>query len=332
MTICPVAAAAPLTPLLTGPRTTGSVLAVFSAAAILGVTPADGTGPRIVSLLSRQASGVPNGVRLPMSAADAPFAALQPGTPATVGAREIVLGDAVYRLARTWHTAVPAIRPGSSALETVAGRLAQVQLGVPTDRVATLAAGLVVGDPDPAVRRLIGLGSGLTPGGDDLLAGLLVGLRASGKAVLLQQVRHAVGSDWAATAERTTSISVDLLRLAAAGHASTETLALLTAIHRTPPGAGHAYSENPRGAAHLSAAQLGGPRRGRHHGPLHAAIDKLLAVGHTSGSDLATGLLMGLRPIRRVPATGRPPGLPVQQSAGSTLIDAPLRNNGGMAR
>lgn len=332
MTTCPVAAAAPLTPLLTGPRTTGSVLAVFSAAAILGVTPADGTGPRIVSLLSQQASGVPNGVRLPISAAELPFADLQPGTPATVGAREIVLGDVVYRLARTWHTAVPAIRPGSSALKTVAGRLATVQLGVPTDRVTMLAAGLAVGDPDASVRRLIGLGSGLTPGGDDLLAGLLVGLRASGKAVLLQQVRHAVGSDWAATSERTTSISVDLLRLAAAGQAATEMLALLTAIHRTAPGGGPDHAEFVGGATQLAATQLGAPRRRLHHGPLHAAIDKLLAVGHTSGADLATGLLMGLRPIRRVPPTGRPPGLPGQQSAGSTLIDAPLRTNGGMAR
>ncbi|MGI8418613.1 MAG: DUF2877 domain-containing protein, partial [Nakamurella sp.] len=295
--------------LLTGPRTTGSVLAVFSAAAILGVTPADGTGPRIVSLLSQQASGVPNGVRLQMSAAELPFAALQPGAPATIGAREIVLGDVVYRLARTWHTAVSPIRPCGAALDTVADRLAMTQLGVPADRVATLSAGLAVGDPDAAVRRLIGLGTGLTPGGDDMLAGLLVGLRASGKAVLLQQVRHTVGADWAATAERTTSISVDLLRLAAAGHAATETLALLTAIHRTP--------------------------RPLHHGPLHAAIDKLLAVGHTSGADLATGLLMGLRPIRRVPPADRQPGpgLPAQQTAGSALIvDASLRTNGGMAQ
>ncbi len=254
------------------------MLAVFSAAAVLGVAPAGGTGPRIVSLLSQQASGVPNGVRLPVSAAELPFAGLHPGRSATVGGREIVLGEAVYRLARTWHTAVPAIRPCNSALETLACRLAKVQLGVPTDRVSLLAVGVVDAEPGAAVRRLIGLGSGLTPGGDDLLAGLLVGLRASGKAVLLQLVRHSIGSDWEATAERTTSFSVDLLRLAAAGQASTEVLGLLTAIHRTLPSVGH--------------------------GPLHAAIDKLLGVGHTSGADLATGLLMGLRPIRR----GRPVG------------------------
>lgn len=292
VTIQPVAAAAPLTPLLTGPPTTGTVLAVFRAAALLGVTPnvagqdraGAGSGPRIVSLLSRQASGTPNGVRLPVSAADLPFAGLRVGQPATLGAREIAVDDLRLRLARTWRTTVPTIRPTTAALTWTTNYCADVPIGLPGQQVSMLAEALAAADAGgdaprgrdlrPAVRGLVGLGKGLTPGGDDVLAGLLVGLRATGRRVLLQQVRRAIGSD---VADRTTAISVDLLRLAAAGHAATETLRLLGALHavgRMPPGAGHLAL-------------------------LQTAVDGLLAVGHTSGADLLQGLLLGLRPTIR---------------------------------
>lgn len=46
-------------------------------------------------------------------------------------------------------------------------------------RAAELAAALQLGNP-PAVDRLIGLGRGLTPSGDDFLAGMLAALQATG--------------------------------------------------------------------------------------------------------------------------------------------------------
>jgi len=267
VTIRPVAVAAALTPLLTGPRTPGSVLAVFPGAASLGMdTPA---GPRIVSLLSLSASGVPNGVRVPLRVSDRPFAALRPGAPATVGAREIVVGDQTYRMTRTWRTAVPPVRLCRQALAVLAGRLADLAIGVPLQRVRALASGLTAGDPRSAIRGLVGVGNGLTPGGDDIIAGTMVGLRAVGRTVLLQQVRRAVGAD---VGDRTTAVSADLLRLAAAGQAGTESLALLGALHAARPGI--------RGISRLDV--------------LHSALDKLLTIGHTSGADLATGLLLGL--------------------------------------
>jgi len=262
-----VAVAAALTPLITGPPTAGSVLAVFPGAASLCVDTA--AGPRIVSLLSLSASGVPNGVRVPLRVADRPFAALRPGALATVGAREVLVGGQSYRMTRTWRTAVPSVRVCRQALAALAGRLADVAIGVPLQRVRVLGAALAAGDPRSAVRGLVGVGNGLTPGGDDIIAGTMVGLRASGRTVLLQQVRRALGAD---IAERTTAVSVDLLRLAAAGQAGTEALAVLGALHGARPGIS--------GTSHLDV--------------LDSAVDKLLSIGHTSGADLATGMLLGL--------------------------------------
>jgi len=289
VTIRPVAAAAPLTPLLTGPRIAGSVLAVFAAAAVIGVDTT--AGSRIVALLAAEGSGVPNGVRLPLSTLDRPFAGVHPGAPVTVGARDIVTGTEHYRLARTWRTAVPVIRPCRRALAVLADRLIDAEIGVPQPRVRALEAGLTTGEPRAAVRGLVGLGRGLTPGGDDVLAGTMVGLRAVGRTVLLQQVRRAVGAD---VADRTTAISVDLLRLAATGQAGLESLAVLGAIH--------AAQRSSCGSGRLDA--------------LTAAIDKLLAIGHTSGADLATGLLIGLRtgaPDRPLPAAD--PAVAVEAAA-----------------
>lgn len=259
-------------------------------------------GPRIVALLAAEGSGVPNGVRLPQSAADRPFAGLYPGAPVTVGARDIVTDTEHYRLARTWRTAVPVIRPYRRALDVLAERLIDAEIGVPQPRVRALEVGLSAGEPRAAVRGLVGLGRGLTPGGDDVLAGTLVGLRAVGRTVLLQQVRRAVGAD---VADRTTAISVDLLRLAATGQAGLESLAVLGAIHTA--------QRSSCGAGHLDA--------------LTAAIDRLLLIGHTSGADLATGMLIGLRtgaPDRPLPA--------VAEAAAATDVAAQVAAIGRVLR
>ncbi|WP_029136827.1 DUF2877 domain-containing protein [Nakamurella lactea] len=299
MTSRPVAAAAPLTPLLTGPPTAGSVLAVFRSAALLAVN-ADGAGPRIVALLSLQAGGSPNGVRVPLSAHLRPFAGLRAGQPVTLGAREIVTTSDRYRLARTWRTAVPAVRSTAEVLDLVSAHAAGSPIGVPRQRVSELAAALAGGDPAatdlrPAVRGLVGLGKGLTPGGDDVLAGLMVGLRAAGRRLLLQQVRQAIGPD---AADRTTAVSVDLLRLAAAGHGSTEALRLLGAIH----------------------AIRDDPNCDRHRAMLRKALDALLGIGHTSGADLLTGLVLGLTPSTRLLPRPSMPGRTIRFPINPTAI------------
>ena len=114
-----------------------------------------------------------------------------------------------------------------------------------------------------------GLGPGLTPSGDDVLAGLLVALRHLGTAAGAE--RAVWLADWLAAAvtfdarTRTTPISATLLHCAARGEASAEVLAVL------------------RGIA------------GRQS--LEPALHRLLQLGHTSGADLACGLRIGLAAV-----------------------------------
>ena len=147
---------------------------------------------------------------------------------------------------------------------------------MPTAALAELAAALLAeaGGPGPSTVRaaaaLIGLGAGLTPGGDDVLGGLLIGLHATGRSCLARSL----GARLLDTVrERTTALSADLLRLAAGGDACLEMLAVLRDLHE-PPG-----SPADRGT----------------DGRLLPELHRLLSVGHTSGADLTTGLALGLR-------------------------------------
>ena len=93
-----------------------------------------------------------------------------------------------------------------------------------------------------AVRALVGLGSGSTPGGDDVVAGTLAGLHAIGRDVLVQQMWAAARDDLAA---RTTLVSADLLRLAARGHACAEAIGVLRAASLSGPTAAGRSMRSP---------------------------------------------------------------------------------------
>jgi hypothetical protein len=125
--------------------------------------------------------------------------------------------------------------------------------------VAGLAAALAPRGVDaPAVARLVGRGDGLTPLGDDLLAGWLVTCRALGVATadVDAAVREAL--------PRTTLLSATLLDCALHGEAVPQVRAWLAA--------------------------LGTPR-------LDDRTEALLAVGHSSGGGLLAGALLALHQI-----------------------------------
>jgi hypothetical protein len=75
------------------------------------------------------------------------------------------------------------------------------------------------------VDQLLGRGPGLTPSGDDVLAGYLLGCRAFG--VAAEPVRRAV---LRLATVRTTALSADLLRLASDGWCIPQAAALITAL------------------------------------------------------------------------------------------------------
>lgn len=110
-----------------------------------------------------------------------------------------------------------------------------------------------------AVGTLVGLGPGLTPSGDDALCGALLTLRAAGSA-RLGSVRQAVDD----RLDRTTSLSASLLRAAMEGYAVPCVVRLASAL----------------AAGDGAAAE--------------AALPEVLAIGHSSGSDVVAGLLGAL--------------------------------------
>ncbi|WP_168404611.1 DUF2877 domain-containing protein [Arthrobacter silvisoli] len=121
-----------------------------------------------------------------------------------------------------------------------------------------------------AALQLLGLGSGLTPAGDDFLCGLA--LLAAQPGSRLGAARGALAAVVAQHADRTTLLSWTTLREAVDGRVRESLLELLNQLFRR-------RAEDPAGLA-------------RH---LRAPVDRALGIGHTSGTDILSGLLAGLR-------------------------------------
>jgi hypothetical protein len=120
-------------------------------------------------------------------------------------------------------------------------------------------------EADRAASRLVGLGTGLTPTGDDFLCGILAALRCTSREDD-QERRFAAG--WGAVLgarlEATTAVGATFLACAIAGSFAGAVSALVDAL-----------ADGREAAA----------RR---------ALERLCAQGHSSGMDTATGLLFGL--------------------------------------
>jgi len=209
---------------LSGRPCYGRVLGRFPSAVYVAVPHAFG----VIAVLSRDAVRLPCGLAVQASNLDLPG--------------DAVVGDGVLRFGRI------AIRPGRVVSAVVGRRPAPLRTRV---RAAQAAV-------DPAdiscPRRLLGNGAGLTPQGDDVLAGYLAGAAAYG--LPADDVRALVDGE---AASRTTTLSAALLRHAAVGEAIPQVDGLLDALD------------------------------GRR--PLDLALAELFAVGHTSGAALASGVV-----------------------------------------
>jgi hypothetical protein len=130
-------------------------------------------------------------------------------------------------------------------------------------------------DVTGTVAALVGRGAGLTPSGDDVLCGLLLGLRP---------VPRSHGRLWAAVVPRlpaTTSLSAALLVESAQGYAVPPVLRL-----------GHTLGTGP---------DAPGERE------LQAAVREVVAIGHSSGADLLAGLAAALQVVTEPARTAAPP-------------------------
>jgi len=245
MASLPAAAPSPSRSRLTGPARRGRVVGVHPSCVYVASDPAGGI-PEVVAVETADGVGLPCALRLGLDRAAAPFAVVRVGHPARIGNGVLVAGPLEVRVVRWWAPPVVQPWPGDGPREQTRKQLAQLLRDVPPPV-----------DPELDASDLLGRGPGLTPAGDDVLAGWLlavhhdVGLRAATAAVLAR----------AATA--TTALSAVLLREAAAGRGVPAAVALADA--------------------------LGG------HGEVATALTRLLRVGHTSGAALAHGLLRGAR-------------------------------------
>ena len=237
----PAAADVLLAPLLSGPRRPAEVVVATPCAVYARLQDA-----RVVAVLA------PGAVRVPGSVVAAGVALPAVGDEIAVGAGGVEVGAGRLLPRRWWDSRVllvgaPPVRP---------------VLGVPPTGVvvpADLERLLSTGDARPAVEALVGLGPGLTPAGDDVLAGLLVALAATGAQVCRRRLAAAV----LGLRHRTTTVSAALLGHAADGRAIPELARYVVDVARG--------GVDPK------------------------VVQDLVRVGGTSGAALAFGARLGLR-------------------------------------
>jgi hypothetical protein len=278
-TAVPAAASTGVAELLRGPVRPARVLMSVPAAVYVHV-PND-RGGDVVGVLTSDAARLPLGCVLFRPSNGRPLVGVPAGAPAEVGGGRIVVGDLAVSAAAWWNPRprLPSLRP--ALLPEGVRQLRNALYGEGVPHSAFTLPGLPVGpggplaalrgavrraDLDAALRtatRLVGLGPGLTPAGDDVMAGTVAGLVLLGHP---SAERFAAGV-YALAAGRTTELSRALLRHAASGRVSAEYAAVLHA--------------------------LVGER------PLGPAVAGLLSTGSTSGRAMALGLCTAIDLVDR---------------------------------
>lgn len=246
--------------ILAGPPRPARVLATTRQA--LYVLPYGADIP--LAVIAPGAVRVPTAVVLPGAAGERPFDGIVAGDAGRAGGRHLAVGG-LHLVARdTWQPPRAQHTPPGPARERLADLRPPRPLTPEIRRAATALDHALTrgdrGDQHRAADALIGLGPGASPSGDDHLCGLLLAARLPGRTphwlpVLLDAAHRAT--------TRTAPVSAALLRHAADGHCV------------------------PQAAAVLHAAATGAD--------LTAPVAALLAVGHSSGSDLLHGLCAGAR-------------------------------------
>ncbi|HQY96505.1 MAG TPA: DUF2877 domain-containing protein [Phycicoccus sp.] len=181
----------------------------------------------------------------------------------------VQLPACTVRFVRTWQPArVPVTgRPTAGSDEATGAADGFVGTAGRDDRQRTglalmITHALCTDDPAPHVRGLLGLGPGLTPSGDDALAGALLVLWASGVASPLPAAVRA-------HLHRTTALSASLLAAAADGYAVQEVV------------------------AHVRAAVAGDVDA------MVSTRHTVESIGHWSGRDLLSGIDTALCVLRQ---------------------------------
>ncbi len=194
---------------------------------------------------------------------------LAPGDPARVSERRLLAGDGVISLERMRTRRTPAVTGaprGSAEAISLAARAASAALVPVADLLAPGLAALARGSVREAVRSLAGLGPGLTPAGDDLLAGYAASRAVLEGAWLRQPPVEPSTALSSLAADRASPLGLSYLKCAERGELAEAAARLLAALHAGSPAAARAAARRLR-------------RR---------------AWGATSGNAIAWGMIAGL--------------------------------------
>lgn len=241
--------------LVRGPLVRATVLGSHAPGLYLDVAGA------VVPVVTADAVPLATAVRLAVASADAPWRGLAAGDAVLVGEGLIRLPGCDIVAARTWRPA--RVRPVTHEPHSLHSSHMHSSHMHSSDRPTRAQA-------ERCVAALIGRGPGLTPAGDDALAGILLVAHAHG-------VAGAVAAAVRALLTSTTAVSAALLDAAADGYAAAEVVALVDA----------AVAGDPAAVAR--------------------ALPAVLAIGHTSGADLVIGVAAALRHLTSLCHLGQTP-------------------------
>lgn len=223
-------------------------------------------GQVTIGIVTRDAVRLPNSLVVAASRRDQPFANIRPDAATTVGNGRVTVGPLTFIPSRTWDPRpllrIPPRRILDKQIQQLTRLLADQPCGITLHlQMAEAVARADAATAIAAAAHLVGLGPGLTPSGDDVLAGAIAALRLLGAD---ENFTDSLAEGVVSIArDRTTGLAATLLASAARGDVCAEVADVM------------------RG---LTDEQ-----------PLRPAVARLLRVGHTSGTDLAHGVLLGAR-------------------------------------
>lgn len=249
--------------LISGSATSATVLGSSSHAVWILVD------DRVLALTTGDATRLPNGVQLAATSQEDFLSRVEHGEPAQVGGNRVMFKELSIDVNRWWDP-----RPvlAKTTREHLAAAVADLPNEVPEIDSTPLRVALEArssGGILHASRSLLGKGPGLTPEGDDFLAGAMAATRLLAEALGYERavgMIAGISMPLAALAgERTTTFSAALIECALRGQVAEPAGALLRAI---------------TGRGDVPASHLG-----------------LIRVGHTSGPALAAGIVLGAQSL-----------------------------------
>ena len=172
--------------LVAGPRRAGTVLGVFPTAVYVGFRAS--AGDEVMVVETADGLRLPRAATLAATSAEGPLRAVRAGDDAYVGDGRLSAGPLALDVVRWWSPRPPRIMT-SPAYDARLHAVSRLTPALPAElerRLGSLVASLTASQDTSdgsglaaATTALLGLGDGLTPQGDDVLAGLLVTLHAA---------------------------------------------------------------------------------------------------------------------------------------------------------